>query len=222
VAVVIVLIVAGVLVVGGDSVLRRGGLIFGGGPDGSPAPGRSADPVASGDPGQVDPEGSAPPAQIGATTDFSCEPVVIRDPERSRWQLVDVDVASGDGFEQVSISLRQRSGREREAGTVGTEWMTPEEAVARYEIPRPAGSRTLVMTFEGSVTLDSDRTLDASVMDANGLDHVRSVQVSTDAEGRTIAVVGIASDGCARLSSPKWKKKGADKSASVLLDVKTS
>jgi hypothetical protein len=173
------------------------------------------------DPGGAAPEDSAPPAQIGATTDFSCEPVEIRDPERSRWRFSGIEVAGGDGFEQVRLGLQQRSGREREAGTVRTGWLTPEEAVERYEIPRPAGARAVAMTFEGSFTLDSDRTLDASVMEANGLDHLRSVQITTDPEGRLVAVVGIADDGCARLSSPNWKKKGADRNAKVLLDLQT-
>ena len=218
VAVVTVLIVAGVLIVGGDSVLRRGGLIFGGGSDPSPAPGASTGP------GRAPREtaaSSAPPAQVGTVTDFSCESVQIRDPERSRWLLDDVEVGVGDGFEQVRVRLQQRSGRVREAGTVRTSWLTPEDAVARFQIPRPAGSRALVMTFVGDVSLETDRTLDASAIEAQGLDYLRSVQVTTDPEGHTMAVVGMTTDGCARLSSPKWRKKGADRNADVLLDVQT-
>ena len=73
----------------------------------------------------------------------------------------------------------------------------------------------------GDVSLDRDRTLDASAMEAQGLDYLRSVQVTTDPEDRTIAIVGMNTDGCARLSSPKWKQKGSDESAVVLLDVQT-
>jgi hypothetical protein len=221
VAVVAVLILAGVLVVGGDSVLRRGGLIFGGGSDGSPAPGSSADPGVVPDPGASGAT-PAPPAQIGTSTDFSCESVQIRDPEKSLWRLANVEGGVADGYEQVKIFLQQRSGREREAATVRTDWLTPDEAVTRYQIPRPAGSRALAMTFIGDVSLDRDRTLDASAMEAQGLDYLRSVQITTDAEGRTMAVVGMNTDGCARLSSPKWRKKGEDRSAVVLLDVQTS
>ena len=39
-----------------------------------------------------------------------------------------------DGFEQVKVFLQQRSGRVKDAATVRTEWMTPDEAVARYQI----------------------------------------------------------------------------------------
>jgi hypothetical protein len=99
--------------------------------------------------------------------------------------------------------------------------MSPEEAVQRYQIPRPAGSRTVVMTFTGDVSLDSDRTLDASEIEDKGLRELRSVQISTDADGHTVAVVGMNGDGCARLSSPAWKRKGEDKKASILLDVQT-
>ena len=219
VAVVAVLILAGVLVVGGDSVLRRGGLIFGGGSDASPAPGSSRDPGAVPDPGATD--AAVAPAQIGTTTDFSCEAVQIRDPEKSKWDLANVEGGVADGFEQVKVFLKQRSGRVRDAATVRTEWMTPDEAVARYQIPRPAGSRALALTFVGDVSLDRDRTLDASAMEAQGLDYLRSVQVTTDPEDRTIAIVGMNTDGCARLSSPKWKQKGSDRSAVVLLDVQT-
>jgi hypothetical protein len=221
VAVIAVLLVAGVLVVGGDSVLRRGGTIIFGGADGSPDPGATRTPGSTPGPGSSAPPPSARPAQIGTATDFSCETVEIRDPERSRWRLADVDLAVGDGFEQVKVSLRRASDR-RQAGTVRTAWMTPEQAVERYEIPRPAGSRVLALTFTGNVQLDSDRTLDASDADAKGLENVRSVQVTTDPDGKTVAVVGIAGDGCARLSAPRWKKKGEDQRADVLLDVQTS
>jgi hypothetical protein len=220
VAVIAVLLVAGILVVGGDSVLRQGGTMIFGGADGSPGPQATRAPGATPDPASTAPPASAAPAQIGTSTDFSCDSVEIRDPERSRWRLNDVDVAVGDGFEQVKVSL-QRSGNRREPGTVQTAWMTPEQVIERYEIPRPAGSRALVLTFTGSVELDSDRTLDASMVDAKGLEEIRSVQVTTDQDGRTVAVVGLAGDGCARLGSPRWKKKGVDERADVLLDVQT-
>jgi hypothetical protein len=218
VVVLVVLIVAGVLVVGGDSVLRRGGTMFFGGSDSSPEPGATPAPGATVAPGATRAPASAEPAQVGTATDFSCESVEIRDPDRSHWRLSGVDVAAGDGFEQVRVSL-QRASKRRETGTVRTEWMTPEQAVERFEIPRPAGSRTLVLTFTGAVELDSDRTLDASEIQAKGLGNIRSVQVSTDPDARTIAVVGITGEGCARLSSPRWKKKGTSEKADVLLDV---
>ena len=98
---------------------------------------------------------------------------------------------------------------------VRTEWLSPEEAVLRYEIPRPAGTRALALRFEGTVELDSDRALDAAALDGLGVRNMRSVQVSTSPDGKTVAIVGIAGEGCARLSSPRWKRRSVE----VLLDI---
>jgi hypothetical protein len=220
-AAIAVLIVAGVLVVGGDSILNRGGTIIFGGADGTPGPGATRAPGSDTEPGSSAPRASARPADIGTATDFSCGAAEIRDPDRGRWRLADVGLAAGDGFEQVEVSL-QRASERRQTGTVRTAWMTPEQAVESYQVPRPAGSRVIVLTFTGSVELDSDRLLDASDADAAGLDDVRSVQLTTDPDGRTVALVGIAGDGCARLSAPRWKKKGVDRRVDVLLDVQST
>jgi hypothetical protein len=215
VAVVTVLLVAGVLVLSGDSLLSRGGM-FGGGPAaaGSPNAGEAAGTPAPGTPGPP----ATPASPEGAESVYSCEPISIRDPERSRWRLANVEAAAGEGFEQVRLSL-QRTGRRGEGGTVTAEWLSPDVAVQTLQVPRPAGTRALVLRFENAVELDSDRSFDADTLDDLGVRNLRSIQVSSGPDGRTTAVIGVAGDGCARLSAPRWERRRPPDSADVLLDV---
>jgi hypothetical protein len=212
VAVLAVLLVAGVLVLSGDSLLSRGGM-FGGGPTATGAPG-TGDPAAT--PGS---EATGVPATqatpVDSESEFTCEPVSIRDPARGRWRLADVEAAPGEGFEQVKLSLQRIAERRGQSGTVTAEWLSPDEAVQTFQIPRPAGTRAVALRFEGTVELDSDRSFDADALDDIGVRNLRSVQVSSGPDGRTIAVVGVAGEGCARLSSPRWARRNAD----VLLDI---
>jgi hypothetical protein len=213
-----VLLVAGTLALSGGGILSRGGLLGGGPANASPAslaPGQTPVPGSSPDPGA--PQAGAP----NDNTAFSCSTLSVRDPERARWRFNQVEALALDGFEQIVISLERAGGRAREAGTASTAWLTPEEAIERYQIPRPAGSRTVVLTFDAPVELDSSRSLDDSALEGLGLQNVRSVHVA-EADGQLVAIVGVAGEGCARLSSPRWKKRGGDRSADVLLDIETS
>jgi hypothetical protein len=228
VMVVAVLLLAGTLAVSGGGLLDRGGQIAAGPANPSPggSPGATGAVDAGVSPSQPDPlvAGSPGPAttSVGAATDFGCGELAIRDPESSRWALASFVAGARDGFDRVTLQLT-RTGKSPTATLVRAEWTTPREAAARFGISRPTGSRALVLTLDGQVELSANQEIDSSQLDAEGVESLRSVQVFvTEADGLTRAVIGIRGDGCARLESRQWAKKGRDKRTAIWVDVQTS
>lgn len=234
VMVVAVLLVAGTLAVSGGGLLDRGGRIGAAPPDASPAgsPRSEPEPVETSAPDVVPPDaspapqGSVAPAPaattVGAATDYGCGELAIRDPEGSRWTLATFAAGAREGFDRVTIELT-RSGNAPRATVVRAEWTTPREAAARFDIARPTGGRALVLTLDGQVELGANQAIDASQLDAEGVGTLRSVQVFvTEADGLTRAVIGIRGDGCARLESRQWAKKGRDRQTAIWVDVQAS
>lgn len=234
VMVVAVLLLAGTLAVSGGGLFNRGGQIGAAPPDGSPAgsPGSEAGPVSTLEPAATGAAASQPSAvgsgapdpaatPIGAVTDYGCGELAIRDPESSRWELASFVAGAREGFDRVTLELT-RTGKSPAASVLRTEWTTPREAAARFGITRPTGGRALVITLDGQVELGANQAIDSSQLDAEGVGTLRSVQVFvTEADGLTRAVIGVRGEGCARLESRQWGRKGRDKRTAIWVDVQS-
>lgn len=223
-AVVLVLGLASALVLTGGGMLSGGGrLIVAENPTSIPgathAPG-SGSPGATDDGTQpAESEGPEPgtTAEPGSTpttrTGFTCESAGIVDPTSGSWRLNRFSWGEREKWDQLTFSL-VREGDSGRATRVSMEWLKPAEAVERYGVTRPVGTRALVVTFRGPAYIRSEN------LESTDLKAIRSVDVRMGQDVVLRAIIGVRGKGCARLSSPAWAKDKAQTEAEVLLDVR--
>lgn len=217
-AVVLVLGLASALVLTGGGMLSGGGrLIVAENPTSTPgathAPG-SGSPGATDDGTQpAESEGPEPGSTPTTRTGFTCESAGIVDPTSGSWRLNRFSWGEREKWDQLTFSL-VREGDSGRATRVSMEWLKPAEAVERYGVTRPVGTRALVVTFRGPAYIRSEN------LESTDLKAIRSVDVRMGQDVVLRAIIGVRGKGCARLSSPAWTKGEADSAANVLLDVR--
>jgi len=219
--VVVLLLVAGTLAVSGGGILSGGGRI-GVAADASPSPSADTGDGTEPDGGSTGTGTVGTPGQEGGTeTDFSCTTAGILDPEKGKWSLAGPSPSTQDDFDRLTFRLNKRGkGKASDATVVRFEFIPVREARETYDLRRVGGTRALVVTFEGPVSIDRNSFIELSELEAAGNESLRSVDIIGGDDGDVRAVIGVRGEGCAALSAPKWKKKGADKQARVYLDVK--
>jgi hypothetical protein len=224
--VIALLVVSGTLAVSGGGILSGGGRI-GIGPDASPssspeqgaaasnAPDAGLDPLAT-----LAPDSASDGGGIGAVTDFSCDAIAIRDPEKTRWSITRSAASLHEGNDRLAFVLRRGGKKAKDATTVRARWITPRQARQEFGIDRLSGQRILVVTFEGQVKLPNNSRIETSQLEDEGMSSMRLIEVFVGEDGNVRAVIGVRGDGCARLASPQWRKKKSEKEANVFLDIR--
>lgn len=228
--VVALLLVSGTLAVSGGGILDRGGRI-GVAPDGSPAasggpggaaPGSTSGPDDGDGAATPPPDGSEETERLGVSTSFTCEPIAIRDPHKSKWRIGRTIATAGEeGFDRVVFELvRNGSKKAKAATTVGLEWITPRQARETYGLSRLPGDRAAVITFEGPLQVTVNSTIPTDALDGEGMASMRQIEVFDAEDGNVKAVVGVRGEGCARLMASRWGKKKPKQTANLFFDVR--
>jgi hypothetical protein len=233
--------VIGLLLLGGTLAVSGGGILNSGGRLGvdpvastSPAVASSGAPRDDGSnpgtpPDTVDPtgpdDGSQTTAGAGTSFDFTCESGSITDLSASKWLLsqytAGVREDEAGSFERITWEMSKRG--TAKAGTTATmEWTTPKEARATYGATLVTGARAIVVTFDGPMDATVGQQIDQLLLEPEGIEQIRSIDMFEGDDGKVRTVIGIRGDSCARMSSVGWSKKGKVKNAKVYLDVERS
>ncbi len=229
-------LVIGLLVVGGTLAVSGGGILSTGGrlgvdapatasPDAgaSTRPDDAADP-ATPPPGDEDP-GEDPPAEPSGANrtsfDYTCEDAAIADLGDSRWSLslfrAGLREEDGETYERVTWEMTKKGGAKQ--GTTATmEWTTPRDAKAQGAT-LVSGDRAIVVTFDGPVDTTVGQEIDQLLLEPEGVTAIRTIDMFEGEDGNVRTVIGLRGDGCVRMSSLGWTKKGTARNARILLDV---
>ncbi len=193
-------------------------------PLGTPAPGTSAEPAASRDPGRRSPTPSVAPSRVPAAsvtpaplvadTDFTCGPADFDDPTRGTWIVTEAMWGARDKWDELTIVLRREDGRGRT--NIGVEAMSAREAAQVSGLDEAPSGRVILITFDGDV---ERKGAIVAQLSERALDYL-NIETTSEA---TYAVVGVKRDGCYRLVAPAWKKgqeTAVGDTIKLLLDVK--
>ncbi|MBA2489482.1 MAG: hypothetical protein ACR2LP_01355 [Candidatus Limnocylindrales bacterium] len=176
-------------------------------PTAPPTPDPTASPTMS---PSDEPEVTEPPAQAG----FTCEPATVSDASSAAWTLSRARFGPRGTFDQLGLvlDLRRQSSQRSTVATV--ESLEASQVSARYGIDGPTlGDRALVITFDGPVVAQDFAT-------DPDLQVIRQLQVANGSDGLVHVVLGVAGDGCHRLSAPGWAFGGAANQIEVILDIR--
>jgi hypothetical protein len=236
-------LVIGLLLVGGSLAVSGGGILGGGGaadPSAQASPG-AADAGAQGDgeTGEVVPpdgsdtgdpsaDGSEPDgggtAGLGNSFEYTCENAELADLGHSKWFLSQFKAGvrqSDEGdYERITWEMSKR-GTAKNGTTVTMEWTTPREARSTYGADLVSGSRAVVVTFDGPVEIPVGQQIDEVLLEPEGVDQIRTIDMFVGEDGKVRTVVGIRGDSCLRMSSLGWTKKAKVNNGRVYLDVET-
>jgi hypothetical protein len=228
VLVIALLLVAGTLAVSGGGILNSGGRL-------------GVDPVATASPAAADAsgapvdgtvvdtvdttngDGEGSTATLSTSFDYTCDADAIKDLSRQKWFLSQFSAGAriDGGYDQVAWSLtRQSTAKAKKATVVRMEWLTPSEARSKYGAPgRVQGSRALVVTFDGPVDITANQSLDSLLLEREDVDQIKNIQMFDGSDGNVHTIIGLRSDGCARMEAKGWSRKSKAKTARVLLQV---
>jgi hypothetical protein len=234
--------VIGLLLVGGTLAVSGGGILNSGGrlgvaPDASasPAAGATDVPRDDGDDPVTQPGIAAPSAAVageetangltaGSATafDYTCDDGAIVDLSASKWQLSRFTAGLREDeagtYERITWEMSKRGSAQ--TGTTATmEWTTPKEARTNEGATLVTGSRAIVVTFDGPVDSGAGQQIDQLLLEPEGIEQIRTIDMFEGDDGKVRTVIGIRGDSCARMSSVGWSKKGKIKNAKVYLDV---
>ena len=88
------------------------------------------------------------------------------------------------------------------------EWTTPKEARTTEGATLVTGARAIVVTFDGPVDSSVGQQIDQLLLEPEGIEQIRSIDMFEGDDGNVRTVIGIRGDSCARMSSVGWSKKG--------------
>jgi hypothetical protein len=229
--------VIGLLVVGGTLAVSGGGILSSGGrlgvdaqPTATPgtaasrAPDNGTQPVTAPDDGEPTEPGSEgePTGSVGTSFDYTCESDAIADLSASKWQLslfrAGLREDEAETYERITWELAKR-GSGGDGTTATLEWTTPREAKSEYGAGLVSGNRAIVVTFDGPVDATVGQQIDQLLLEPEGVESIRTIDMFEGEDGKVRTVIGIRGDACVRMSSLGWTKKGKAKNARVYLDV---
>ncbi len=157
----------------------------------------SFEPVVEPSAGPDEPPASAEP--LVADTGFTCDPSGIDDPTGGSWRVVDAAWEALEKNDRLVLTLERVEGER--ATRVEIERLASRDAELISGLAAPTTDLSLLLTFNGGVTAKG------SIVETPGLKAIDYVNVETSPASETLyAVVGVAREGCFRLSSPEWKK----------------
>jgi hypothetical protein len=226
-------LVIGLLLLGGTLAVSGGGILSGGGRLGvDPAASASPEVVASAA-ANVDGSGPVTPPDgtetgeetasgIGTSFDYTCENASIADLSSSKWFLslfrAGLRDEEAEAYERITWEMSKR-GDGNQGTTATMEWTTPREARSAYGATLVSGSRAIVVTFDGPLDITVGQQIDQLLLEPEGMTQIRTIDMFEGEDGKVRTVIGIRGDGCARMSSLGWTKKGTARNARVYLDV---
>jgi hypothetical protein len=234
-------LVIGLLVVGGTLAVSGGGILSTGGRLGVDAPataspdaGSSSRPDGDADPATPPPGGEDPgdetpgdetpggaTASRGTSFDYTCEDAAITDLGDSRWSLslfrAGLREEDDETYERITWEMAKRGGA-KEGTTATMEWTTPREAKAQGAT-LVNGDRAIVVTFDGPVDTSVGQEIDQLLLEPEGVTTIRTIDMFEGEDGKVRTVIGIRGEGCVRMSSLGWTRKGTAKNARIFLDV---
>ncbi|MET0772225.1 MAG: hypothetical protein ABWZ82_03995 [Candidatus Limnocylindrales bacterium] len=148
-------------------------------------------------------------------TGWTCGSAAIQDPLLGRWRIAQPRFGRQAGFDRLTFDLTRLDGEARRGVIVRMRFLRPAQAASRYGVDTPSGDRAIVLTFDGPINLRGD------VSERPGLEALESLEARTDDEGVVHAVVGIAGDGCVRLSANDWRTGSGDTTeAKLVVDIR--
>ena len=190
------------------------------------APSGEVTPLDGSDPGVPPDDGSEPvegeTASLGTSFEYTCEDTAIVDLGSSKWFLSQFragERASDEGdYERITWEMSKR-GSAKKGTTATMEWTTPREARATHGADLVSGSRALVVTFDGPVEIPVGQQIDELLLEPEGVEQIRTIDMFVGADGKVRTVIGIRGESCARMSSLGWTKKAKVNNGRVYLDV---
>ncbi len=178
-----------------------------------PSPGATATPVITETPTD---EVTAPPGDLTATIDFTCDKGTIGDASLTRWKADHITWKSfsTSGFDRVILDMVNQGATNRTA-TISVESMTLSQVSSQLGMTAPQNAdRAVVVTFEHRVNGFPQSPV------TTGMSVVPNVSMGQGSDGLWHVVLGVVGNGCHRIGVPTWDSDPTATNASLQIDVK--